>query len=53
MISHRVGEIMKLTKEEIILEEKNIESGLLFPTIKRGSLCYISKIIKINRYKIL
>jgi len=65
LTAHRKGEIMKLTKEDVVMEEKkiispasitktkedyhfpipkecleyidNIESGLLFPTLKRGS----------------
>jgi len=66
MTAHRIGEILQLKKEDVILEEnkiisppeitktkeayhfpipkecleyiENIDSGLLFPTIKRGSL---------------
>lgn len=80
MTAHRIGEIMQLKKEDVILEEKkiisppsitktkeyyhfpipkecleyikNIESGLLFPTIKRGSLYAIfQRLLKLTDIK--
>lgn len=76
LTAHRIGEILQLTKEDVVMDEKkiispakitktsedyhfpipdeclayieNIESGLLFPTLKRGSIYNIfQRLVKI------